>query len=64
MLTVIRLRTSSGRVAASCNPTWPPHALPSQSNGTRGQLVLNLRDGRDGSLHAAVVELVDHAVEI
>src|SRR5674476_947999 len=33
VLTVIRLRTSSGRAAASCNPTWPPHALPNQSTG-------------------------------
>jgi hypothetical protein len=64
VLTVIRLRTSSGRAAANCNPhvTTPRAAQP--VDGTRGQLVLNLRDDRDGSLHTAVDELVHHAVEI
>ena len=33
MLIVIRLWTSSGRVAANCSPTCPPQALPSQSTG-------------------------------
>ena len=47
---VTRLRTRAGRAAARVMPTWPPHALPTQSTGAGDAEVVERFDGSVGAV--------------